>query len=69
MRLSEQPTMRMASSIRSTPEQVTSAVFPASTHLPPGGLIIEPYLESHYKLVQVLDGFRIMERKSEAHAN
>ena len=50
-------------------EQVTSAVFPASTHLPPGGLIIEPYLESHYKLVQVLDGFRIMERKSEDHAN
>jgi hypothetical protein len=50
-------------------EQVTTAVFPASTQLPPGGLIIEPYLESHYKLVQVLDGFRIMERKSDGHAN
>jgi hypothetical protein len=46
-------------------EQVTAAVFPGSTRLPPGGFIIEPYLESHYKLVQVLDGFRIMERKSD----
>jgi hypothetical protein len=49
-------------------EQLTGA-FPASTQLPPGGLIIEPYLESHYKLVQVVDGLRIMERKSEDHAN
>ncbi len=49
--------------------QVTAAVFPASTRLPPGGFIIEPYLESHYKLVQVVDGFRIMERKSDDIAN
>ena len=28
----------------------------------PGDFIVEPYLESHYRLVQVVDGFRIMER-------
>lgn len=50
-------------------EQVTAEVFPASTQLPPGGLIVEPYLESHYQLVQVVDGFRIMERRSDANAN
>lgn len=52
-----------------TLEQVTAEVFPESTKLPPGGLIVEPYLESHYKLVQVVDGFRIMERKSDNNAN
>jgi hypothetical protein len=50
-------------------EQVTATVFPKSTELPPGGYIIEPYLESHYKVVQVVDGFRIMERKSDDNAN
>ena len=50
-------------------EEVRAAVFPGSTRLPPGGFIIEPYLESHYKLVQVVDGVRIMERKSEDHPN
>jgi hypothetical protein len=50
-------------------DQVTAEAFPASTELPLGGLIIEPYLESHYKLLQVVDGFRIMERKSDGNAN
>ncbi len=45
--------------------QVAGSVFPGSTRPPPGGLIIEPYLESHYKDVQVVEGFRIMERKSD----
>jgi Dolichyl-phosphate-mannose-protein mannosyltransferase len=52
-----------------TLEQVTAEVFPESTKLPPGGLIVEPYLESHYKLVQVIDGFRIMERKGDDNAH
>jgi hypothetical protein len=43
-------------------EQVTSVVFPSSTHVAPGDFIVEPYLESHYRIVQVVDGFRIMER-------
>ena len=45
--------------------RLTGAIFPGSQHPPPGGYIIEPYLESHYKVVQVVDGTRIMERKSE----
>jgi hypothetical protein len=49
--------------------QVKPEVFPGSNRPPPGGLIVEPYLESHYKDVQVVDGVRIMERKSEANAN
>jgi hypothetical protein len=43
-------------------EKLIPEVFPGSTQLPPEGLIIEPYLESHYKLVQVIDRYRIMER-------
>jgi hypothetical protein len=50
-------------------EKLTAAVFPGSQHPPPGGLIIEPYLESHYDIVQVIDGTRIMKRKSDEHAN
>jgi hypothetical protein len=46
-------------------EEVKAEVFPASTHVPPGGFIIEPYLESHYRLVKMLDGVRIMERKEQ----
>ena len=43
-------------------EQVASVVFPSSTQVAPGDFIVEPYLKSHYRLVQVVDGFRIMER-------
>lgn len=46
-----------------------ATIFPASQHMRPDELIIEPYLESHYKLVKVVDGVRIMERKSEDHAD
>ncbi len=49
--------------------KIKPVVFPSSTRLPPGGLVVEPYLESHYKDVQVVDGVRIMERRSEGSAN
>jgi hypothetical protein len=37
--------------------------FPGSLHKIPNSLIIEPYLESHYKLVEDYHGIHIMERK------
>ncbi len=43
--------------------------FSASFNQPAGGLLMEPYLESHYRVVQDVDGFRIMERKTEDHAS
>jgi hypothetical protein len=46
-------------------EQLTATVFPGSQLPPVGGLIIEPYLESHYNVVQVIEGTRIMKRKSD----
>jgi hypothetical protein len=49
--------------------RLTGSVFPGSQQPPPGGYIIEPYLESHYKVVQVVDGTRIMERKADEQAN
>ena len=49
--------------------QLTAAVFPGSQRPPSGGFIIEPYLESHYNVIQVIEGTRIMERKSEDDAN
>lgn len=45
-----------------------ASAFPAATP-PPGGFIMEPYLESHYKLVWADAGTRLMERKGEDHAN
>ena len=44
-------------------DKIMPPVFPGSTRLPPGGLVVEPYLESHYKDVLVVDGVRIMERE------
>jgi hypothetical protein len=44
-------------------EQVMADVFPAANHPPAGGFIIEPYLESHYRVVQVSNGTRILERR------
>jgi hypothetical protein len=35
----------------------------------PSGLIIEPYLESHYKLVKEEDGVRLLEREDQDHAD
>jgi hypothetical protein len=49
--------------------KATIDVFPGSTQMPPGGLIMEPYLESHYNLVQVVDGIRIMQRKIDASSD
>jgi 4-amino-4-deoxy-L-arabinose transferase-like glycosyltransferase len=43
-------------------------IFPTSTLLPQGGLIVEPYLESHYRVVQDFDGVRVMERVSDPNA-
>jgi 4-amino-4-deoxy-L-arabinose transferase-like glycosyltransferase len=43
-------------------------VFPNMKSRQPSELIMEPYLESHYRLVKSEDGVRIMERKSEDHA-
>ena len=44
-------------------QQVMAEVLPAANHPPAGGFIIEPYLESHYRVVQVSNGTRILERK------
>jgi Dolichyl-phosphate-mannose-protein mannosyltransferase len=49
--------------------QLTGTIFPGSQQPPSERYIIEPYLESHYRVVQVVDGTRIMERKTDEHAN
>jgi len=46
-----------------------AAKFPASARMTPSGLIIEPYLESHYKLVKEEDGVRLLEREDQDHAD
>jgi hypothetical protein len=46
-----------------------AALFPASAHISPGALIVEPYLESHYKVVWADADTRLMERKREGHAD
>ena len=43
--------------------KVVPAMFPASARVTPSALIIEPYLESHYKLLKEEDGVRLLERK------
>lgn len=43
--------------------------FPGSEPRNSGDLIVEPYLESHYKLLTEEDGIRVMERKSSEPAN
>jgi hypothetical protein len=43
-------------------------MFPASPRMRPGDFIIEPYLESHYKVIWAENGVRIMERKSDDRA-
>jgi len=45
--------------------KTVAAAFPASARMPPGGFIIEPYLESHYKLVKEEEGVRLLERKDQ----
>jgi 4-amino-4-deoxy-L-arabinose transferase-like glycosyltransferase len=44
-------------------EQVMPDAFPSANDSSAAGFIIEPYLESHYRVVQVANGTRIMERK------
>jgi hypothetical protein len=46
-----------------------AALFPASARIAPGALIIEPYLESHYKVIWADANTRLMERLGEGHAN
>jgi hypothetical protein len=45
------------------------ALFPASARISPGALIIEPYLESHYKVIWADADTRLMERRGESHAD
>ena len=52
-----------------TYERDAARVFPAAVRIRPDQLIVEPYLKSHYKLVKEEDRIRIMERKSEDHAD
>jgi hypothetical protein len=46
-----------------------AALLPASARMPRGALIIEPYLESHYKVVWEDADTRLMEREGEGHAD
>jgi 4-amino-4-deoxy-L-arabinose transferase-like glycosyltransferase len=46
-----------------------AALFPASARISPGALIIEPYLESHYKVVWADANTRLLERNGEGHAD
>ena len=46
-----------------------AALFPASARISPSALIIEPYLESHYKVVWADANTRLLERKSEGLAD
>ncbi len=46
-----------------TVETKGAPYFSAAMYRPAGGLVIEPYLESHYRVVQDVKGVRIMERK------
>ncbi|MGO8720225.1 MAG: ArnT family glycosyltransferase [Acidobacteriaceae bacterium] len=49
-------------------ERKASPYFSAAMYRPAGGFIMEPYLESHYRVVQDFNGMRIMERKADDHA-
>ena len=49
-------------------QKKASPYFSAAMYRPVGGFILEPYLESHYRVVQDVDGVRIMERKADDHA-
>ena len=49
-------------------ERKAAPYFSSEMDHPAGGLRMEPYLESHYKVVQDFDGVRIMERKEDDRA-
>jgi 4-amino-4-deoxy-L-arabinose transferase-like glycosyltransferase len=46
-----------------------AGIFSRSAFTPANSLIIEPYLESHYKLLRDEGGVRVMERRTEHHAD
>jgi Dolichyl-phosphate-mannose-protein mannosyltransferase len=50
-------------------DKYAKTLFPGMRKLRDDELIIEPYLESHYKVVWADTDTRLMERKDEAHAN
>ncbi len=50
-------------------ETKAAPYFSAAMYRPAGGLLMEPYLESHYRVVKEVDGLRIMERKADNHGN
>ena len=52
-----------------TVETKAAPYFSAAMYRPAGGLLMEPYLESHYRLVKEVDGLRIMERKADNYGN
>lgn len=47
----------------------TSPYFLARSLAPAGGLLMEPYLNSHYRLVEQYDGLKILERKDASYAD
>jgi hypothetical protein len=47
----------------------TGHLFAAKSFEPPGGLLMEPYLESHYRVLQQAGGMQIMERKMDDRAD
>ncbi len=52
-----------------TVETKAAPYFSAAMYRPAGGLLMEPYLESHYRVVKEVDGLRIMERKADNYGN
>jgi 4-amino-4-deoxy-L-arabinose transferase-like glycosyltransferase len=52
-----------------TVESKAAPYFSAAMYRPAGGLLMEPYLEAHYRIVKDFDGVLILERKEDGHAN
>jgi hypothetical protein len=50
-------------------QENTSIFFPGMKPVKDDELIVEPYLESHYKVIWADANYRLMERKDEDHAN
>jgi Dolichyl-phosphate-mannose-protein mannosyltransferase len=54
---------------KSFQSKAIAGIFSRSAFAPTDSLIIEPYLESHYKLLRDEGGVRVMERRAERHAD
>jgi hypothetical protein len=52
-----------------TIETKATPYYSVAMHLPAGGLLMEPYLEAHYTIVQDVKGLRILERNEDVHAD